>query len=88
MPLVLAVVVLLMNMPGMDLNRITLGTLIIALGLTTSERRDEQMVRMKSMIVELEGAVNRCSFSRHSTGRRHQMPLGGSALQTPIFCKT
>jgi hypothetical protein len=87
-PLVLAVVVLVMNMLGMDLNRITLGTLIIALGPTTAERRDEQLVTHEID----DRRTGRCRdqmqlqspFSRSGAS----MPFGGPALQTPIFCKT
>ena len=50
MPLVLAVVVLVMNMLGMDLNRITLGTLIITLGLLV----DDAIIAVEMMAVKME----------------------------------
>lgn len=49
-PLVLAVVVLVMSMLGMDLNRITLGALIIALGLLV----DDAIIAVEMMVVKME----------------------------------
>ncbi len=49
-PLVLAIVMLIMNMLGMDLNRITLGALIIALGLLV----DDAIIAIEMMVVKME----------------------------------
>ena len=49
-PLVLAVVALVMSFLGMDLNRITLGALIIALGLLV----DDAIIAVEMMVVKME----------------------------------
>ena len=49
-PLVLAIVVLVMSTLAMDLNRITLGALIIALGLLV----DDAIIAVEMMVVKME----------------------------------
>ncbi|MFI4996260.1 MAG: efflux RND transporter permease subunit, partial [Hyphomicrobiales bacterium] len=49
-PLVLAVVTLVMSLLAMDLNRITLGALIIALGLLV----DDAIIAVEMMVVKME----------------------------------
>jgi multidrug efflux pump subunit AcrB len=54
-PLVLAVVFIVMNAVGMDLQRITLGALIIALGLLV----DDAIIAVEMMVVKMEQGVDR-----------------------------
>ena len=54
-PLVLAVVFIAMSMMGMDLHRITLGALIIALGLLV----DDAIIAVEMMVVKMEQGWNR-----------------------------
>ncbi|MGP0060780.1 MAG: efflux RND transporter permease subunit, partial [Beijerinckiaceae bacterium] len=54
-PLVLAVVFIVMNAAGMDLQRITLGALIIALGLLV----DDAIIAVEMMVVKMEQGVDR-----------------------------
>jgi multidrug efflux pump subunit AcrB len=65
-PLVLAIVFVVMNFMGMDLHRITLGALIIALGLLV----DDAIIAVEMMIVKMEQGVDRlkaASFAWDST---------------------
>jgi multidrug efflux pump subunit AcrB len=65
-PLVLAAVFLVMNAMGMDLHRITLGALIIALGLMV----DDAIIAVEIMVVKLEQGWDRvraASFAWTST---------------------
>ncbi len=54
-PLVLAVVFLVMFASGMDLHRITLGALIIALGLLV----DDAIIAIEMMVVKMEEGLDR-----------------------------
>src|SRR5437764_1246280 len=54
-PLVLAIVFILMNAWGMDLHRITLGALIIALGLLV----DDAIIAIEMMVVKMEQGWDR-----------------------------
>jgi multidrug efflux pump subunit AcrB len=54
-PLVLAVVVTVMQAAGMNLDRITLGALIIALGLLV----DDAIIAIEMMVVKMEQGVDR-----------------------------
>jgi multidrug efflux pump len=54
-PLVLAIVFLVMNLMGLDLHRITLGALIIALGLLV----DDAIIAVEMMIVKMEQGFDR-----------------------------
>jgi multidrug efflux pump len=49
-PLVLAIVLLVMYATGLDLHRITLGALIIALGLLV----DDAIIAIEMMVVKME----------------------------------
>ena len=65
-PLVLAAVFILMNALGMDLQRITLGALIIALGLLV----DDAIIAVEMMVVKMEQGWDRtqaASFAWEST---------------------
>ncbi|OYX70964.1 MAG: multidrug transporter AcrB [Rhizobiales bacterium 32-66-11] len=65
-PLVLAIVFLVMFSSGMDLHRITLGALIIALGLLV----DDAIIAIEMMVVKMEEGLDRASaatFAWHST---------------------
>lgn len=54
-PLVLAIVFIVMNIMGMDLHRITLGALIIALGLLV----DDAIIAVEMMVVKMEQGFTR-----------------------------
>jgi len=54
-PLVLSVVFVVMNIIGLDLQRITLGALIIALGLLV----DDAIIAVEMMVVKMEQGVDR-----------------------------
>ena len=54
-PLVLAIVFFVMSLMGMDLNRITLGALIIALGLLV----DDAIIAIEMMVVKTEAGWDR-----------------------------
>jgi multidrug efflux pump len=54
-PLVLAIVLLVMYATGLDLHRITLGALIIALGLLV----DDAIIAIEMMVVKMEQGWNR-----------------------------
>ena len=65
-PLVLAVVFIVMNAMGLDLHRITLGALIIALGLLV----DDAIIAVEMMVVKMEQGWDRiraASFAWEST---------------------
>jgi multidrug efflux pump subunit AcrB len=65
-PLVLAVVFVVMNAMGQDLHRITLGALIIALGLLV----DDAIIAVEMMVVKIEQGWDRmraASFAWEST---------------------
>ena len=65
-PLVLAVVFMVMNALGLDLHRITLGALIIALGLLV----DDAIIAVEMMVVKMEQGWDRvraASFAWEST---------------------
>src|SRR6516225_2798709 len=65
-PLVLAIVFIVMNAIGLDLHRITLGALIIALGLLV----DDAIIAVEMMIVKMEQGWSRiraASFAWEST---------------------
>ncbi len=54
-PLVLAIVFMVMQAAGLDLHRITLGALIIALGLLV----DDAIIAIEMMVVKMEQGFNR-----------------------------
>ncbi len=65
-PLVLSVVFVVMNIMGLDLQRITLGALIIALGLLV----DDAIIAVEMMVVKMEQGVDRmkaATFAWEST---------------------
>src|ERR1700754_47618 len=65
-PLVLAIVFVVMNALGLDLHRITLGALIIALGLLV----DDAIIAVEMMVVKMEQGWDRvraASFAWEST---------------------
>jgi multidrug efflux pump subunit AcrB len=65
-PLVLAIVFIVMNAMGLDLHRITLGALIIALGLLV----DDAIIAVEMMVVKMEQGFDRlraASFAWDST---------------------
>jgi multidrug efflux pump len=65
-PLVLSIVFIIMNAMGLDLHRITLGALIIALGLLV----DDAIIAVEMMVVKMEQGWDRvkaASFAWEST---------------------
>ncbi|MFO1088138.1 MAG: efflux RND transporter permease subunit [Hyphomicrobiales bacterium] len=56
-PLVLAIVMIVMEAMGLDLHRITLGALIIALGLLV----DDAIIAVEMMMVKIEQGLDRAS---------------------------
>src|SRR5271157_3075144 len=65
-PLVLAIVFIVMNMMGLDLHRISLGALIIALGLLV----DDAIIAVEMMVVKMEQGWDRvraASYAWEST---------------------
>jgi len=61
-PLVLAVVFVFMNMMGIDLQRISLGALIIALGLLV----DDAIIAVEMMTVKMEQGFDRVSAATYA----------------------
>ncbi|MEW5964609.1 MAG: efflux RND transporter permease subunit [Pseudomonadota bacterium] len=65
-PLVLAVVLVVMNVAGLNLDRITLGSLIIALGLLV----DDAIIAVEMMVVKMEqgwGRLRAAAYAWDST---------------------
>jgi len=61
-PLVLAITFVIMNLMGIDLHRISLGALIIALGLLV----DDAIIAVEMMAVKLEEGMDRVSAASHA----------------------
>jgi multidrug efflux pump len=61
-PLVLAMVFMIMNATGWDLHRITLGALIIALGLLV----DDAIIAVEMMVVKMEQGWDRMSAASYA----------------------
>jgi multidrug efflux pump len=61
-PLVLSVVFIIMNAAGIDLQRITLGALIIALGLLV----DDAIIAVEMMVVKMEQGVDRIKAATYA----------------------
>jgi multidrug efflux pump len=61
-PLVLAIVVMTMYSAGLDLNRITLGALIIALGLLV----DDAIIAIEMMVVKMEQGFDRARAATYA----------------------
>ena len=61
-PLVLAIVLTIMHAVGIDLHRITLGALIIALGLLV----DDAIIAIEMMVVKLEEGWDRVRAASHA----------------------
>ena len=61
-PLVLAIVFVVMNLMGLDLHRITLGALIIALGLLV----DDAIIAVEMMVVKMEQGVERLKAASYA----------------------
>jgi len=61
-PLVLAMVFIVMMAMGFDLHRITLGALIIALGLLV----DDAIIAVEMMVVKMEQGVDRMAAAAHA----------------------
>ena len=68
-PLVLAIVFFVMSLMGMDLNRITLGALIIALGLLV----DDAIIAIEMMVVKTEAGLGPGARGRRGLGH-HRLP--------------
>jgi len=61
-PLVLAIVLMTMYAAGLDLHRITLGALIIALGLLV----DDAIIAIEMMVVKMEQGFDRARAATHA----------------------
>ena len=61
-PLVLAIVFVVLNIMGLDLQRITLGALIIALGLLV----DDAIIAVEMMVVKMEQGVDRIKAATYA----------------------
>ena len=79
-PLVLAVVLLVMLVAGLNLDRITLGSLIIALGLLV----DDAIIAVEMMVVKMEQGWSRVQaaafawdFDRFPDADRHARDRAG-----------
>ena len=86
-PLVLAIVFIVMNAMSLDLHRITLGALIIALGLLV----DDAIIAVEMMVVKMEQGWDRvraASFAWESTAFPTSLPssrmLAPLAVTTPM----
>jgi multidrug efflux pump subunit AcrB len=78
-PLVLAVVFVVMDVFGIDLQRVSLGALIIALGLLV----DDAMITVESMVSKLEDGYDKAKAAIYAYDHTH-FPMGTGTLVTII----
>jgi multidrug efflux pump subunit AcrB len=76
-PLVLAVVFVAMQFLGIDLQRVSLGALIIALGLLV----DDAMITVESMVSRLEEGYDKAKAAIYAYDHTH-FPMGTGTLVT------
>ena len=76
-PLVLAVVFVSMDITGISLQRVSLGALIIALGLLV----DDAMITVKSMVTKLEEGWDKSRAAVYAYANTH-FPMGTGTLVT------
>ncbi|MCB1539734.1 MAG: efflux RND transporter permease subunit [Rhodoblastus sp.] len=80
-PLVLSVVFVVMNMLGLDLQRITLGALIIALGLLV----DDAIIAVEMMVVKMEQGVDRMKAATYAWDSTAFPMLTGTLVTAAAF---
>ena len=80
-PLVLSVVFVVMNMLGLDLQRITLGALIIALGLLV----DDAIIAVEMMVVKMEQGVDRMKAATYAWESTAFPMLTGTLVTAAAF---
>ena len=80
-PLVLGVVALLMLAMGWNLERITLGSLIIALGLLV----DDSIIAVEMMVVKMEAGVDRIKAAAFSYSSTALPRLTGALITVAAF---
>ena len=76
-PLVLAVVFVVMNIAGISLQRVSLGALIIALGLLV----DDAMITIESMVTKVEEGWTKAKAAVYAYDNTH-FPMGTGTLVT------
>lgn len=80
-PLVLAVCFVVMNAAGMNFDRITLGALIIALGLLV----DDAIIAVEMMVVKMEAGWDRVAAATHAWTSTAGPMLTGTLLTAAGF---
>jgi multidrug efflux pump subunit AcrB len=80
-PLVLAIVFVVMSIAGFDLNRITLGALIIALGLLV----DDAIIAIEMMVVKLEEGFDRVRAATYAWTSTALPMLTGTLVTAAAF---
>lgn len=80
-PLVLAIVFVVMSIVGFDLNRITLGALIIALGLLV----DDAIIAIEMMVVKLEEGFDRVRAATYAWTSTALPMLTGTLVTAAAF---
>src|SRR5215468_6795292 len=80
-PIVLAVVALVMLAAGWNLERVSLGSLIIALGLLV----DDGIIAVEMMVVKMEGGWDRVKAAAYSYAATAMPRLTGALITTAAF---
>src|SRR5690349_24303986 len=80
-PLVLAIVFIVMNAMSIDLHRITLGALIIALGLLV----DDGIIAVEMMVVKMEEGWDRVKAAAFSYASTAMPRLSGALITAAAF---
>ena len=80
-PLVLAIVLLVMYAAGIDLHRITLGALIIALGLLV----DDAIIAIEMMVVKMEQGWDRARAATYAWSSTALPMLTGTLVTAAGF---
>jgi len=80
-PLVLAIVFVVMSTAGFDLNRITLGALIIALGLLV----DDAIIAIEMMVVKIEQGFDRVRAATYAWTSTALPMLTGTLVTAAAF---
>lgn len=80
-PLVLAVVFVVMNVAGMNFDRITLGALIVALGLLV----DDAIIATEMMVVKMEEGASRVEAATYAWTHTARPMLTGTLITVAGF---
>jgi multidrug efflux pump subunit AcrB len=80
-PLTLAIVLVIMLMTGRELDRITLGALIISLGLLV----DDAIIAIEIMVVKLEDGFNRLAAASYAWSHTAAPMLAGTLVTVAGF---